>query len=238
MDSFKEKSQVFVLGMLVGLVVAGSFFILKLDDYFKELNVYKNLVKTFYLRSKSQETDVKNDESISKDAAADKKSKQRHSESSENKVNSNTISYTDSLNIYGYEDTATVQNKFEEEVVVVRKDEILASKLLEVVSLNQQTNATADSLLQKVSGVRDDRNATKQNFTIELWQSPLNYKGYKMSKSKIVIYGIQDIEGIKVYKLNDDVYLKNAANVYKLEYSDEFGAYQMVNDAAIVSKLK
>jgi hypothetical protein len=51
MSSFKEKLQVFMLGLMAGLIIAGGFFILKLDDYFKELNFYKNVVKTFTFKS-------------------------------------------------------------------------------------------------------------------------------------------------------------------------------------------
>src|SRR5262245_56042450 len=45
MGSFKEKSQGFVIGVMVGLIVAGSFFIFKLDDYVKELKFYQTFSK-------------------------------------------------------------------------------------------------------------------------------------------------------------------------------------------------
>jgi len=47
MSSFKEKSYGFIIGILVGLIVAGGFFIFKLDDYFKELSFYKSVSNTF-----------------------------------------------------------------------------------------------------------------------------------------------------------------------------------------------
>ena len=48
----KEKIQFFVGGILVGLIIAGSFFIFKLDDYFEKLKLYQNITKTFYLTTK------------------------------------------------------------------------------------------------------------------------------------------------------------------------------------------
>jgi len=48
----KEKTQFFIWGMLTGLIIAGSFFIFKLDDYFEKLKLYKNITKTFYLNTK------------------------------------------------------------------------------------------------------------------------------------------------------------------------------------------
>ena len=44
---------------MTGLVLAGAFFIFKLDDYFKELNFYKNVARTFQSDSKRDETTVK-----------------------------------------------------------------------------------------------------------------------------------------------------------------------------------
>jgi hypothetical protein len=47
LSSLREKSQVFIIGLLIGLLVAGGFFVFKLDDYFKELNFYKRFAETF-----------------------------------------------------------------------------------------------------------------------------------------------------------------------------------------------
>jgi hypothetical protein len=48
-------------------------------------------------------------------------------------------------------------------------------------------------------------------FNIEFWTSPLHYKGYKMGKYKLVLYGINATDDIKIYRLDDVVYLKNNA---------------------------
>jgi len=55
MSSFKEKSYGFIIGILVGLIVAGGFFIFKLDDYFKELSFYKSVSNTFSSDTKKAE---------------------------------------------------------------------------------------------------------------------------------------------------------------------------------------
>ncbi len=43
MSNFRERSQLFLLGLMFGLLIGCGFFILKLDDYFKELSVYKSV---------------------------------------------------------------------------------------------------------------------------------------------------------------------------------------------------
>ena len=143
------------------------------------------------------------------------------------------------MNSYSSKDTIYLNHNNSDDVVV-RKDELLSTKTVEVINLNptvSRANAK-DSLLQKVSGIRDDRNNTKQYFNIEFWQSPLNYKGYKMSKYKIVLYGIALNDGMKVFKLDDVIYLKNLTNVFKLDYTSDFAFYERITDELIISKLK
>ena len=186
----------FIIGVMVGLIIAGGFFILKLDDYFKELNFYKNVAKTFYLHSKSTESVIRTEDvKYVDEIKSNKISTKRRSNfivDSSNVRNSEiaAISDSDSLNHHLEKDTLLLYNNVSEEIVV-RKDELLSNKTLEVINLNPLVSLAnySDSVLQKVSGVRDDRNNTKQYFNIELWQSPLNYRGYKMSKYKIVLYG-------------------------------------------------
>jgi hypothetical protein len=245
MINFKEKSQVFIMGVMVGLIIAGGFFILKLDDYFTELNFYKNVAKTFYLHSKNTESIVKSEnteqvEKIKSDKITTKKRSASNADSIHSKNRAaNFVLNADTLNSHLAKDSASFVNNASEDIVV-RKDELLSNKTMEVINLNPVVSLTnyADSLLQKVSGIRDDRNSSKQFFNIELWQSPLNYRGYKMSKYKIVLYGIASVDAIKVYKIDDGIYLKNASSVYKLEQSSDFKPYQSISDASIINKLK
>jgi hypothetical protein len=127
-----------------------------------------------------------------------------------------------------------------EDNIVVRKDELLATKTIEVIAVGTVVNhANAkDSLLQKVSGIKDDKNTIKQMLNIELWQSPLNYKGYKMSKYKITLYGIASVETLKIYTLDDVIYLKNGLMFYKLENANEFKPYERFTDETVINKLK
>lgn len=241
MSSFKDKSQVFVIGLMAGLIVAGGFFILKLDNYFKELSFYKSISKTFSSDPKTNETTVKSEETtadkqkkLSSNNFQNKKSKSANSLS---KIN--FVLDADTLKNHTSKDSLA-STSVNSDDIIVRKDELLSTKTFEVINLNPIANRTnaKDSLLQKVSGIKDDKNNSQQFFNIELWQSPLNYKGYKMSKYKIILYGIESSDGLKIVKLDDNIYLKNAATVYKLDYSSEFKSYERITDEAIVSKLK
>jgi hypothetical protein len=238
MSGLKEKAQIFIIGLSIGLLIAGAFFILKLDDYFKELNLYKKVSQTF--------TPAKDNSTLEQNPIVEKQKKNNSKtikkantkDSSDVKPapdlsilsDTSKVMRTDSLNASF---TAT-------EDIIVKKDELLATKTMEVFNMNPTANKPSgkDSLLQKVSGISDERSTGKQMFNVEFWQSPLNYKGYKMSKYKIVVYGIASAEGLKLYKLDDLIYLKFMSNVYKLDYSGEFKPYERITDEQIINRLK
>jgi len=248
MSSFKEKSQVFIIGLMAGLLVAGCFFILKLDDYFKELNFYKNIAKTFQAAPKNDESDEKAEdkaplkEKKSKDNFLKNKSISNDDTTSIKKTSTDFVLDADTLNRALTKDSIKFRNATttSSEDIIVKKDELLSTKTVEIINLNLTVNrmSSKDSLLQKVSGIKDDRNNAKQLINIELWQSPLNYKGYKMSKYKITLYGIVSFEGLKVYTIDDAIYLKNGTSIFRLENSNEYRPYEHITDESIISKLK
>jgi hypothetical protein len=228
MGSFKEKSQGFIIGIMVGLIVAGGFFILKLDDYFKELNFYKSVTNTFSTESKTEEPKAEEAEK-----PVQKKKEKPAPEAVDESKEVETAPVTD---ISITHDSAVVETGADD--IVIRKDELLSTKTLEVMNLDPVAKISAkDSLLQKVSGIKDDR-SFKQYMNIEFWSSPLNYKGYKMNKYKLVVYGIPSAEGLKLFKLDDVIYVKLASFVYRLDTSVDFKPYERITDEEILNKLK
>lgn len=244
MSNFKEKSQVFIIGLMTGLIIAGAFFVLKLDDYFKELNFYKNIAKTFVEDSKGKEFIKANDKIVikekkSKSNSINNKSATNIDSSAITKEETDFIVDADTLNDFSAKDSATIKISSVSEDIVLRKDELLFTKTIEVINLSPVATQTSskDSLLKKVTGIKENKNNIKQLVNIELWQSPLNYKGYKMSKNKIALYDIVSADGLLVYILNDVVYLKHGPVVYKLENSSEFRPYERITDDSLISKL-
>jgi hypothetical protein len=234
MGRFKEKSQGFIIGVMVGLIVAGGFFILKLDDYFKELNFYKTLAGTFSSESKETPHPASVPETTS--TSKPKKEKVKSKPVQEETMEEEKIIVPDTMK--ATHDSLILQNPEMEDGVVIRKDELLSTKTLEVVNLDPVAKMTQkDSLLQKVSGIKDDRNS-RQYFNLEFWSSPLNYKGYRMSKYKLIVYGIASADGLKLFKLDDVIYMKSAGMVYRLDPTGDFKPYERITDETIISRLK
>ncbi len=245
MGRFREKTQPFIMGLMLGLLIAGGFFILKLDNYFKELNFYKSLVHTFTSETKVSETADNNKEDNSSKENTSVTTSAQHkftlgNDSAETSLaKSGPAGDVDSVNTSSNSSDSLITNEETQDEIVVRKDELLSTKTLEVINLNPASAKanSKDSLLQKVSGVQDDKN-NKQLLNIEFWQSPINYKGYRMSKYKIVLYGIVAADGLKLFKSEDGIYLKNQGAVYKLDYASELKPYEKISDESILARLK
>lgn len=226
MARWSDKIQTFVLGLLFGVVLGGGFFLLKLDDYFKELKFYKNALRKEQADTLSQES--------AKPVLAKKNnvaSKPLFQEQKKNVADSLALKQnTDSISI----------NKLDSivpsEEIVVRKDEMLTAKHLEVISVSSNSNFGKDSLLASVSGVNNPPDKT--NFSIEFWQSPINYKGYKLNKNKIIIYGIPPSDELLLYKLEGNLFLKHGSFVYRLVFANDFKQFEKINDEQILAKLK
>jgi hypothetical protein len=233
MSNFRKKAQTFTLGLLLGIVIAGTFFILRLDNYFKELNVYKNFAKSFlYQQSASERTD-KTEEIASTKIINKKQNTQLSAKITPIKKEP---PLTDSLR---YVDSVLESSSFSDNIVI-RKDELLNIKIIELKNLDAPENMThADSLLEKMSEIKDNRNNNRNHsMQIEFWKSPLNYKGYKLSKYNVILYGLTDTENLKIYTLNGILYMKNASTVYKLDYNADFKPYERITDEMITSSLK
>ncbi len=235
MSSIKEKSMVFFVGLLIGLLVAGGFFLFKLDDYFKELNFYKHFAETFSSEKKTEDTQQM--KSVSdEEKKFSKNEKKRQAEVVDNEQQK--IIKKDSLKNQDVDSLSYEIGTMTNDDIVVKKDELITSKTVELVIIDiAAKNNSKDSLLHKVSGIPEDKN-NKPFLNIEFWQSPLNYKGYKMSKYKLVIYGINPSDNFKLYKVDEMVYLKSNSVIYKLDYSSDFRPYEKTTDESIIAKLK
>jgi hypothetical protein len=227
--------MVFFVGLLIGLLVAGGFFLFKLDDYFKELNFYKHFAETFSSEKKTEDTQQM--KSVSdEEKKFSKNEKKRQAEVVDNEQQK--IIKKDSLKNQDVDSLSYEIGTMTNDDIVVKKDELITSKTVELVIIDiAAKNNSKDSLLHKVSGIPEDKN-NKPFLNIEFWQSPLNYKGYKMSKYKLVIYGINPSDNFKLYKVDEMVYLKSNSVIYKLDYSSDFRPYEKTTDESIIAKLK
>lgn len=233
MSYLRRKAPPFTLGLLFGIVIASTFFMFRLDNYIKELSVYKNLAETFSSQQSVDEDHSiqlkKNDSTKIKNKKQNEESIKKNAVSTQTPISSDTIASTDS----------TIATSSYSDDIIIRKDELLNVRTIELKNLNVPLGKNrTDSLLEKLSDIKDDKHAVNKYVQIEFWRSPLNYKGYKLSKYSVILYGIPDTENLKLYTLDDVLYLKNSSTVYKLEYNGDFKPFERVVDEGLLSNLK
>lgn len=242
MAHFKDKLLIFIMGIMLGLLIAGGFFIFKLDDYFAELSFYKQLSQKLELRTEAKSEDNANKKRETNNYANTNTYKPLMVKSSTDSTLKDTRIIISSIDSIAIKDTVKPDLNQEDEIsensIVVKKDELLATRQVYMENLSISTSANKDSVLSKVSGIRDDKNLLKQRMNIEFWHSPINYKGYKMAKNKVVLFGIAEQEDIKLYHLDDSNYMKLQQGVFKLEYTNDFKQLERINDETVLARLR
>ena len=207
---FKYKIPPFVFGVSIGLLVGGAFFIFKIDDYVKRLN-------------KPTIDDIKVTEQTIIAAPSDNKEQKNTSNKkiSINTKNSPNINYSE------------VDALLKEENVTVAQEELLSVKNIKVINLDGSSKR--DTLTGQLAGVTTSDYPNL--FFVEFWKTPLNSKGYRMTRNRVILYGLSDFSSITIYKVDDNYYLKNDDVVYKISSGTEFKPMELVNDSDLLAKI-
>jgi len=101
-------------------------------------------------------------------------------------------------------------------------------------SVNKKNEKT-DSTLATMSEV--DENKEPLEYRIEFWKSPLNYKGYKMSRGKIILYGLNSTSPINLTLNDGSYYLLVNQSAYKVDFTDDYKPFDRVTDKATLKKI-
>jgi hypothetical protein len=110
-------------------------------------------------------------------------------------------------------------------VGTILRDEFIGSRK---VKLNEADNQPgkggtqgSDSLLTSLTGARGN-NESFREYSLEFWQNPINYKGYKIVRDHIILYGLSPDQVYKLYMTDDGLILQNAHFQFLLRESDDF----------------
>ena len=105
----------------------------------------------------------------------------------------------------------------------VAENELLATKYIKPkgnpANFYCRTDSKLDSLLvdNYVPDKKDDK------IRVEIWASPINTIGYRLSKEKLVLFGFYDFKNLNLYYLDEGgLQMKYLNNTYLLECGDEF----------------
>lgn len=235
MNDPRNRFLLFILGLTVGAMVSGVVVYLSINKEKSALSVSKGMIeeianKVSVLLSRKNETKEK-DRRSEKDfpATASNSDNTTSAESDSADLASTTPSdtiVTDSLHT-------------EEEQIVVRKDELMESRSVEVIelTLDPNTKSRSDSLLEQASGIRSEKrtNGSKIMMTVEFWRSPVNYRGYKLGKNILVLYGLDNSVPISLFKYNGSVFIRHDQSVYKVDAYNDYRAFEKISDPNLLS---
>lgn len=208
---FKRKIPAFVFGVSIGLLVGIAFFVFKIDDYLKKLNKPK----------------IDNIKVVEQSVSQDKEKTEKKEAKAEKKI---TINTNNSPNINYSEVDALIH---EGEDITVAQEELLSVKNIKVIDLDGQVKK--DTLTGQLAGVTSSD--FPNMFFVEFWKTPLNSKGYRMTRNRVILYGLSDFSSITIYKVDDAFYLKNDDLVYKISVGTEFKPMELVNDSSLLAKI-
>ena len=207
----KRKIPPFIFGVSIGLIIGAAFFFFKLNEVFNRLKS----------TGSGQVTVI--EQSIKNDDEQEKKDKKKNRERF--KIN---LSKSPNLNYKEADSLIAVDSK-----ISVATDELLAVKNVKVIILGDNI-AGKDSLATKLAKID---NSNSNLYFIEFWKTPLNSKGYKFSKNKIMLYGFLDFSNVLLYQLDNAYYLKSSEQVYKLFYGGDFRKLEKVVDTDLLAKI-
>ena len=205
---FTRKIPTFVFGLSIGLIVGVGFFVFKINDIFNNM---KDAAKS---QITVVEQPVKN---------ADKESEEKRKDKERFKIN---LSKTAKVN---YSEVDSLIRESSE--INIATDELLSVKNVKIIRISPNSG---DSLAAAVAGVKEN---SSDLYFIEFWKTPLNSKGYRFSKNKILLYGFMDYNNVSLYELDNSYYIKSSDQVYKLFYGADFRSLERVVDTGLLAKI-
>ncbi len=208
MQGLKRKIPTFVFGLSIGLLIGIAFFLFKIDSIFNTLKSSLSSDKVTVVEQK-----VENDE---------EKEKAKNKERFKIKIGNQTK--------VNYKEVDSIINSDASLNIVV--DQLLSTKVIKVINLS--SDPSNDSLAQKVAGVT---NIQSQSYVIEFWKTPLNSKGYRFQKNKVMLYGVNDHTDLLLYQMEGRYFIKSFEVVYELESTSDFQPLVKVNSPEVLSKL-
>ena len=208
LKKLKRKIPTFVFGLSIGLLVGIGFFVLKVNDLFNKLK-----------------------ESASEKITVIEKTVDTTDEDEKTKNNNRfKINFKKSTKINYSEVDSLIK---EDSDINIASDELLTVKNIKIIQIGEFIPSKDSSDIQKTR--IDDTNTDL--YFVEFWKTPLNSKGYRFTKNKIMLYGFDDFSNLTLYEIDHSFYIKSSDQVYKLLYSSEFKQLDRVLDSELLAKI-
>lgn len=98
----------------------------------------------------------------------------------------------------------------------IQGDALIKEVVLRVSKLEQ---SIADTLGISANEKTD---ITYGSYTVQLWKSPVNFRGYKIEQNKITLYGLDKSNRLLLKKQGNNLYLLTGSDVFELQQTSSF----------------
>lgn len=216
----------FLSGILIGMLAALGIVFLMMNDFSPS--------KLFGFGDKKSSGDTIVDLTATKETRVFKYNKplttnERQYETDDALNQDSTISISNAVD-------SLKTNSINNEEIVVRRDELLKSMLIEATLIGKPvSSAKSDSLLILFQG---GQASNDNNYRVEFWQSPVNFKGFKLIRNGIITFGLDPEDVTRLFEFNGSLILRNGASYFKLYPTDRFMPYQRITDENTIKQLR
>lgn len=105
----------------------------------------------------------------------------------------------------------------------IAQDKLLYIRAFNLPAKKPETaQSQAIRQLDSLLGNNPKRPGPENMMLVEFWKSPLNYRGYKMSHNKLVVYGLDQVESFSLHSDGKTFFIKYFDNYYTVSLSLDF----------------
>jgi hypothetical protein len=239
MNEKKARILFLLLGFSIGIIVGASVVRLYSDKVNAENTVSKNFVTKLFsnivglvYKGKKQNDTIVINESNRGNVLASTNLSSNNSDSLISIEKNNSFSDTIDNSSMQNAAMAIAKDKKADTDETILSEQYFASKRIEI--LDSQL-FFIDSLKSNKS---DKLKSTQKVMLVEFWQNPLNYKGYKLLKNKIALYGLSPEQNFKILKHNNALFLHYQKQYICLKESAEFQNFERCNEPNVIQVLQ
>jgi hypothetical protein len=101
---------------------------------------------------------------------------------------------------------------------VVLRDKLLLSKNVNIIVKNRDERGNpSDILIERISS----DNFFADRITVEFWESPIEYQGYRLNKTKLILFGINPNDSFELINTHEGHLLMNSGGQSAILYPTE-----------------
>jgi hypothetical protein len=126
------------------------------------------------------------------------------------------------------------------ENIIVKKDQLLISHIIRAVNVDVEKSSSSEGInvsekLNPEGGLPDDI-ASPVEYIAEFWVSPVNYKGYRLIKNKIILFGIDEPDEVGLFTKDGKLWLKYKHDFFILNETDNFESFIQTAESPLVKR--